>query len=144
MFHYPSQSDKGGLKGVSFKMKKGTLTAVVGPTCAGKTTVSRLLFRFYNVLGGAIKVNGMDICVAQQKSLREAIGVVQQATTLFNDTIGANIRYGRRDATDEDLDDVAEAAQLTTFIKSLPEGRETTVGDRGLRLSGGEKQCVGK
>jgi ATP-binding cassette subfamily B protein len=95
-------------------------------------------------LGGAIKVNGMDICVAQQKSLREAIGVVQQATTLFNDTIGANIRYGRRDATDEDLDDVAEAAQLTTFIKSLPEGRETTVGDRGLRLSGGEKQCVGK
>lgn len=79
---------------MSFKMKKGTLTAVVGPTCAGKTTVSRLLFRFYNVLGGAIKVNGMDICVAQQKSLREAIGVVQQATTLFNDTIGANIRYG--------------------------------------------------
>jgi ABC-type transport system involved in Fe-S cluster assembly fused permease/ATPase subunit len=144
VFHYPSQSDKGGLKGVSFKMTKGTMTAVVGPTGAGKTTVSRLLFRFYDVLGGAIKVNGMDVRVAKQKSLREAIGVVPQATTLFNDTIGANIRYGRRDATDEELDEVAEAAQLTTFIKSLPEGWETAVGDRGLKLSGGEKQRVGK
>jgi ATP-binding cassette subfamily B protein len=127
---------------MSFKMKKGTVTAVVGPTGAGKTTVSRLLFRFYDVLGGAVKVNGMDVRALKQKSLRETIGVVPQSTTMFNDTIGANIRYGRRDATDEELDEVAKAAQLTTFIESLPEGWETTVGDRGLKLSGGENQRV--
>lgn len=141
-FHYPSQSDKSGLKGLSFKLKKGTITAVVGPTGAGKTTVSRLLFRFYDVLGGAVKVNGMDVRVVKQKSLREAIGVVPQTTTMFNDTIANNIRYGRRDATDEELEEVAESAQLTTFIESLPEKWETTVGDRGLKLSGGENQRV--
>jgi ATP-binding cassette, subfamily B, heavy metal transporter len=142
VFHYPSQSDKSGLKGLSFKLKKGTTTAVVGPTGAGKTTVSRLLFRFYDVLGGAVKVNGMDVRVVKQKSLREAIGVVPQTTTMFNDTIANNIRYGRRDATDEELEEVAESAQLTTFIKSLPEKWETTVGDRGMKLSGGENQRV--
>ena len=141
-FHYPSQSDKSGLKGLSFKLKKGTTTAVVGPTGAGKTTVSRLLFRFYDVLGGAVKVNGMDVRVVKQKSLREAIGVVPQTTTMFNDTIANNIRYGRRDATDEELEEVAESAQLTTFIESLPEKWETTVGDRGMKLSGGENQRV--
>ena len=112
----------------------------VGSTGAGKTTVSRLLFRFYDVTGGAVKVNGMDVRMATQKSLREKIGVVPQATTLFNDTLGENIRYGRRDATQEELDQVAEAAQLTKFIESLPEGWDTLVGDRGLKLSGGEKQ----
>jgi ATP-binding cassette subfamily B protein len=142
VFHYPSQSDKSGLKGLSFKLKKGTTTAVVGPTGAGKTTVSRLLFRFYDVLGGAVKVNGMDVRVVKQKSLREAIGVVPQTTTMFNDTIANNIRYGRRDATDEELEEVAESAQLTTFIESLPEKWETTVGDRGMKLSGGENQRV--
>jgi ATP-binding cassette subfamily B protein len=123
-------------------MKKGTINAVVGPTGAGKTTVSRLLFRFYDVLDGAVKVNGDDVRIVQQKSLRGSMGVVPQNTTLFNDTLRNNIRYGRRDATDEELDEVAEAAQLTTFIKSLPDGWDTMVGDRGLKLSGGEKQRV--
>ena len=141
-FHYPSQSEDSGLKGVSFKMKKGTITAVVGPTGAGKTTVSRLLFRFYDVLGGAVKVNGDDVRIVQQKSLRGAMGVVPQNTTLFNDTLRNNICYGRRDATHAELEEVAEAAQLTTFIDSLPEGWDTMVGDRGLKLSGGEKQRV--
>jgi len=141
-FHYPSQSPNSGLKGVSFKMKKGTINAVVGPTGAGKTTVSRLLFRFYDVLGGAVKVNGDDVRIVQQKSLRGSMGVVPQNTTLFNDTLRNNIRYGRRDATDNELNEVAEAAQLTTFIESLPDGWDTMVGDRGLKLSGGEKQRV--
>lgn len=140
VFHYPTQPDTKGLKGMSFKMKKGTVTAVVGPTGAGKTTVSRLLFRFYDVLGGAVKVNGVDVRAMSQKSLREAIGVVPQATSLFNDTVRANIAYGKRDATDEDLERVAKDAQLLDFIKGLPDGWETMVGDRGLKLSGGEKQ----
>lgn len=141
-FHYPSQSEDSGLKGVSFKMKKGTMTAIVGPTGAGKTTVSRLLFRFYDVLGGAVKVNGDDVRIVKQQSLRGSMGVVPQNTTMFNDTLRNNIRYGRRDATDEELDEVAAAAQLTTFIESLPDGWDTMVGDRGLKLSGGEKQRV--
>jgi len=139
-FHYPSQPETSGLKGVSFKMKKGTITAVVGSTGAGKTTVSRLLFRFYDVIGGAIKVNGMDVRKATQKSLRTKIGVVPQTTTLFNETLGENIRYGNQDATQEELEEVAQAAQLTKFIESLPDGWDTMVGDRGLKLSGGEKQ----
>lgn len=140
VFHYPTQSSNSGLKGVSFKMKKGTITAVVGPTGAGKTTISRLLFRFYDVLGGAIKVNGTDVGVVNQKDLRQRIGVVPQSTIMFNDTLGNNIRYGRRDATEEELEEVANAAQLTSFIESLPDGWDTMVGDRGLKLSGGEAQ----
>mmetsp|Transcript_19723 Transcript_19723/g.29271 ORF Transcript_19723/g.29271 Transcript_19723/m.29271 type:complete len:704 (+) Transcript_19723:759-2870(+) len=139
-FHYPTQPESSGLKGVSFKMKKGTITAVVGSTGAGKTTVSRLLFRFYDVTEGAIRVHGTDIRLATQKSLRSRIGVVPQTTTLFNDTLQENIRYGNRDATQQDLDDVAEAAQLTKFVESLPDGWDSMVGDRGLKLSGGEKQ----
>merc|ERR1712226_1699111 len=129
-----------GLKGVSFKMKKGTTTAVVGSTGAGKTTGSRLLFRFYDVTAGAIKVNGMDVRKATQKSLRTKIGVVPQTTTLFNETLGENIRYGNQDATQEELEEVAQAAQLMEFVQSLDDGWETMVGDRGLKLSGGEKQ----
>eukprot|EP00562_Extubocellulus_spinifer_P028869 CAMPEP_0178642790 /NCGR_PEP_ID=MMETSP0698-20121128/17362_1 /TAXON_ID=265572 /ORGANISM="Extubocellulus spinifer, Strain CCMP396" /LENGTH=934 /DNA_ID=CAMNT_0020283569 /DNA_START=162 /DNA_END=2967 /DNA_ORIENTATION=+ len=140
IFHYPSQSDSQGLKGVSFKLKRGTTTAVVGSTGAGKTTVSRLLFRFYDCLGGAVKVNGRDVRTITQRSLREAIGVVPQATTMFNDTLKANIAYGRRDATDEEIEKAAEDAQLSDFVKQLPDGWETMVGDRGLKLSGGEKQ----
>ena len=140
IFRYPSQGDHQGLKGVSFKMKKGTTTAVVGTTGAGKTTISRLLFRFYDVLGGAVKVNGTDVRTVTQKSLREMIGVVPQATSLFNDTIRSNIAYGKRDATDSELDEVAQSAQLIEFIRALPEGWDTLVGDRGLKLSGGEKQ----
>jgi len=139
-FRYPSQVDGQGLTGVSFKMKRGTTTAIVGTTGAGKTTISRLLFRFYDTIGGAVKVNGVDVRTVTQKSLRDVIGVVPQSASLFNDTIKANILYGRRDATDEELDQVAQSAQLLDFIRSLPEGWETVVGDRGLKLSGGEKQ----
>jgi ABC-type transport system involved in Fe-S cluster assembly fused permease/ATPase subunit len=140
VFHYPSQTNTMGLKGLSFKLKRGTTTAVVGSTGAGKTTVSRLLFRFYDVLGGAVKVNGRDVRTITQRSLREAIGVVPQATTMFNDTIKNNVLYGRRDATDEELEKAARDAQLLDFIQQLPDGWDTMVGDRGLKLSGGEKQ----
>mmetsp|Transcript_21340 Transcript_21340/g.42805 ORF Transcript_21340/g.42805 Transcript_21340/m.42805 type:complete len:925 (-) Transcript_21340:114-2888(-) len=139
-FHYPTQPDTKGLKGLSFKMKRGTVTAVVGPTGEGKTTVSRLLFRFYDVLGGAVKINGVDARSLKQKSLRGSIGVVPQNTSLFNDTLKNNIKYGRQDATDEEVLQVIKDAQLSNFIESLPEGWDTMVGDRGLKLSGGEKQ----
>lgn len=139
-FRYPTQGEGQGLTGVSFKMKRGTTTAIVGTTGAGKTTISRLLFRFYDTVGGAVKVNGVDVRTVTQKSLREMIGVVPQSASMFNDTIKANILYGRRDATDEELEQVAKSAQLLDFIRSLPDGWETLVGDRGLKLSGGEKQ----
>ncbi|KAL7497226.1 hypothetical protein ACHAWT_007831 [Skeletonema menzelii] len=139
-FHYPTQPDTKGLKGLSFKMKRGTVTAVVGPTGEGKTTVSRLLFRFYDVIGGAVKVNGVDVRSLKQKSLRGAIGVVPQNTSLFNDTMKNNIKYGKQDASDEEVMQVIEDAQLKDFVESLPEGMDTMVGDRGLKLSGGEKQ----
>jgi ATP-binding cassette subfamily B protein len=98
------------------------------------------LFRFYDVTGGAIKVNGVDIRMVKQKALRDMIGVVPQTTTLFNDTLGENIAYGKIGASTADLEDAAEAAQLTKFVESLPERWDTMVGDRGLKLSGGEKQ----
>jgi len=138
--HYPTQSNTKGLKGLSFKMKRGTTTAIVGPTGAGKTTISRLFFRFYDVLGGAVKVNGVDVRTVTQKSLRAAIGVVPQTTSMFNDTFRANVLYGRRDATQEELEKAVEDAQLTEFVQSLEEGWESMVGDRGLKLSGGEQQ----
>ena len=107
---------------------------------AGKTTISRLFFRFYDVLGGSIRVNGRDVRTVTQKSLRGAIGVVPQAASMFNDTIRANLLYGRRDATEEELMQAARDAQLLGFIETLELGWETMVGDRGLKLSGGEKQ----
>ena len=139
-FHYPTQNKDKGLKGLSFKMKRGTTTAIVGKTGEGKTTVSRLFFRFYDVLGGAVKVNGIDVRSLTQKSLREAIGVVPQTATMFNDTIRANLRYGRQGATDEELRQAARDSQLLDFIEALDDGWDTVVGDRGLKLSGGEKQ----
>jgi len=139
-FNYPSQPETSGLKGLSFKMKRGTITAVVGPTGAGKTTVSRLLFRFYDTLHGAVKINGIDVRSITQKSLRDAIGVVPQSATMFNDTIRSNVLYGDQHASQERLDQCMRDAQLEDFISSLPLGWETMVGDRGLKLSGGEKQ----
>lgn len=139
-FRYPSQIEGQGLTGVSFKMKRGTTTAIVGSTGAGKTTISRLLFRFYDVTGGAVKVNGVDVREMKQKTLRDLIGVVPQSTSMFNDTLAVNIQYGKRNATMEELDKVAESAQLLNFIRSLPDGWDTVIGDRGLKLSGGEKQ----
>jgi ATP-binding cassette, subfamily B, heavy metal transporter len=139
-FHYPTQPQERGLKGLSFTMKRGTTTAICGPSGAGKTTISRLLFRFYDVNGGAVKINGVDVRSVTQQSLRGAIGVVPQAASMFNDTIRSNILYGRRDATEQELEQAARDAQLLSFIESLDDGWETLVGDRGLKLSGGEKQ----
>ncbi len=130
------------LKGISFEVPAGHTIAVVGPSGAGKSTISRLIYRFYDVAGGRITIDGQDIRDVQQVSLRSAIGMVPQDTVLFNDTIRYNIRYGRWDATDAEIDAAARDAQIDDFIRILPQGYETEVGERGLKLSGGEKQRV--
>jgi ATP-binding cassette subfamily B protein len=130
------------LKGVSFTVPPGRTLAIVGPTGAGKSTISRLLFRFYDVNGGAVRIDGQDVRDVTQDSLRAAIGVVPQDTVLFNDTIRYNIAYGRPDATHEEIERAARLAQVHDFVLKLPEGYDTRVGERGLKLSGGEKQRV--
>jgi ATP-binding cassette, subfamily B, heavy metal transporter len=130
------------LKDISFVIEPGTTTAVVGASGAGKSTLSRLLFRFYDVTSGQVSVNGTDIRKLTQKSLHGAIGVVPQDTVLFNETLRYNIDYGRPGSSDEQIHAVAKAAQLEAFIGSLPKQYETNVGERGLKLSGGEKQRV--
>jgi ABC-type transport system involved in Fe-S cluster assembly fused permease/ATPase subunit len=139
-FHY--DPDREILKGVSFEVPAGKTTAIVGPTGAGKSTISRLLFRFYDVTGGRITIDGQDIRDVTQASLRHAIGMVPQDTVLFNDTIAYNIQYGRNDATMDEVREAADSAQIGAFIASLPKGYDTPVGERGLKLSGGEKQRV--
>ncbi len=130
------------LKGISFEIPAGRTVAVVGPSGAGKSTISRLLFRFYDAQSGEITIDGQNVKDVTQESLRAAIGMVPQDTVLFNDTIAYNIRYGRPDASDEEVRSAAEMAQIGPFIESLPEGYGTMVGERGLKLSGGEKQRV--
>jgi ATP-binding cassette subfamily B protein len=130
------------LKGISFDVPAGHTVAVVGPSGAGKSTISRLLYRFYDIQSGAITIDGQDVRRVTQKSLRAAIGMVPQDTVLFNDTIVYNIRYGRPSASEAEVEQAAEIAQIDTFIKSLPEGYQSMVGERGLKLSGGEKQRV--
>lgn len=127
---------------VSFRIAPGTTTAVVGASGAGKSTLARLLFRFYDVTSGRILVDGQDIRSVTQESLRAAIGIVPQDTVLFNDTLRYNIAYGRPQAVDEQIEAVTRAAQLHEFIAALPQGYESPVGERGLKLSGGEKQRV--
>ena len=127
------------LKGISFIVPAGTTTAIVGASGAGKSTISRILFRFYDIAEGGVSVDGQDIRTITQKSLREQIGVVPQDTVLFNDTILYNIRYGRPGATDEEVIEAAKLAQIHDFIEALPEGYETEVGERGLKLSGRRK-----
>jgi len=131
------------LRGVSFAVDKGHTLAIVGPSGSGKSTIGRLLFRFYDVTGGAIRIDGQDIREVTQESLHRAIGVVPQDTVLFNDTIYYNIAYGRPDASPEEVEAAARAAKIHDFIMGLPEGYQTQVGERGLKLSGGEKQRVG-
>jgi ATP-binding cassette subfamily B protein len=130
------------LKGVSFSVPAGHKIAIVGPTGAGKSTISRLLFRFYDVTGGSVQVDGRDIRDYTQASLRAAIGVVPQDTVLFNDTIRYNIAYGRPDATQAEIEEAAKVAQVHDFVLRMPDGYDTRVGERGLKLSGGEKQRV--
>ncbi|MHA1566558.1 MAG: ABCB family ABC transporter ATP-binding protein/permease [Alphaproteobacteria bacterium] len=130
------------LKDVSFVVPAGHTVAIVGPTGAGKSTISRLLFRFYDVNEGRITIDGQDLRDVQQSSLRGAIGIVPQDTVLFNDTIFYNIQYGRPDASREEVENAARLAQVHDFVMAMPDGYETRVGERGLKLSGGEKQRV--
>ncbi len=130
------------IRDLSFTVPPGHTVAVVGPSGAGKSTISRLLYRFYEVTGGRILIDGQDIAAVTQKSLRAAIGMVPQDTVLFNDTIRYNIRYGRPDANDEQVEAAAKLAQIHKFVMSLPKGYDSMVGERGLKLSGGEKQRV--
>ena len=137
------QSDRQILRDISLQIEPGQRIAIVGPTGSGKSTIVRLLFRFYDVTGGAITVDGQDLRDVTQDSFRRFVGVVPQDTVLFNDTIYYNIAYGNLDATEEDVKAAADQAQLTSFIAKLPKGFDTDVGERGLKLSGGEKQRVG-
>ena len=139
-FHYESKREI--LHNVSFNIPAGRITAVVGQSGAGKSTLARLLFRFYDVQSGKILIDGQNIQDVTQASLRKAIGIVPQDTVLFNDTIGYNIAYGNPSASIEEVQEAARAAQIDDFIKRLPEGYDTQVGERGLKLSGGEKQRV--
>ena len=134
--------DRGILRDVSFKVPAGKTVAIVGPSGAGKSTISRILFRFYDVDTGGVRIDGQDIRAATQESVRAAIGVVPQDTVLFNDTIGYNINYGRPDATFEEVEAAAKLARIADFVAQLPDGYDTKVGERGLKLSGGEKQRV--
>jgi ATP-binding cassette subfamily B protein len=140
--HFAYDPKRPILKGVSFKVPAGKMTAIVGPSGAGKSTISRALFRFYNVKSGQVRIDGQDISQVTQKSLRAAIGMVPQDTVLFNETLYYNIAYGRPDASSEEVFEAARMARIDGFIKQLPEGYDTFVGERGLKLSGGEKQRV--
>ncbi|GAA4828169.1 ABC transporter ATP-binding protein/permease [Sphingosinicella ginsenosidimutans] len=140
--HFGYEPGREILKGVDLEVKPGTMTAVVGPSGAGKSTLSRLLFRFYAPTAGRITIDGQDISSVKQASLRAALGIVPQDTVLFNDTIGYNIGYGKDGATDEEVAAAARGAAIDGFIASLPNGYDSMVGERGLKLSGGEKQRV--
>tara|TARA_B100000497_G_scaffold32468_1_gene38167 strand:+ start:1512 stop:3428 length:1917 start_codon:yes stop_codon:yes gene_type:complete len=136
------EPERSVLSDVSFTIAPGTTTAIVGPSGAGKSTLSRLLYRFYDVNAGKVAVDGNNVADVTQASLRSAVGIVPQDTVLFNDTIAYNIRYGRPDATEQEVFDAARLASIHEFVLSLPKGYETRVGERGLKLSGGEKQRV--
>lgn len=141
--HFGYNEDRQILNGVSLTADPGEMVAIVGSTGSGKSTIGRLLFRFYDVQSGSLSIDGQDVRDVTQNSLHRQIGVVPQDTVLFNDTIGYNIAYGRDGATQAEVEAAAQAAQIHDFIKALPEGYETSVGERGLKLSGGEKQRVG-
>ena len=135
--------DRPILRGLDMTVAPGETVAVVGPSGAGKSTIGRLLFRFYDVTGGTVEIDGQDLRSVTQASLHAAIGVVPQDTVLFNDSIGYNIAYGRDGASREEVEAAARAARIHDFVVGLPKGYDTVVGERGLKLSGGEKQRVG-
>ena len=141
--HFAYDPERAILKGVDLAVEPGQTLAIVGPSGSGKSTIGRLLFRFYDVSVGAVLIDGQDISDVSQNSLHNAIGVVPQDTVLFNDTIYYNIAYGRDAATRAEIEQAAKAAQIHDFVQSLPNGYDTMVGERGLKLSGGEKQRVG-
>ncbi len=141
--HFGYEPTRPILKGVSIRVGPGERVAIVGPSGSGKSTIGRLLFRFYDVTGGSLRIDGQDVRDVTQDSLHAAIGVVPQDTVLFNDTIYYNIAYGRPEASQAEVEAAARAAKIHDFIMGLPEGYETKVGERGLKLSGGEKQRVG-
>jgi len=141
-FHYPALPPSTGLKGLSFTVKRGTTTAIVGHTGAGKSTIGRMLFRFYDIQSGEILIDGQNIANVTQHSLRKSIGVVPQDTVMFNKDIYHNVRYGNLNKTKDDVVEACKAAQIYDFILRLPEEWDTAVGERGLKLSGGEKQRV--
>lgn len=141
-FRYPSQPVANGLKDVSFTVPTGQTVAIVGSTGSGKTTTSRLLFRFYDVLSGRISINGQDIASVRQKSLRRSIGIVPQDTVMFNDSIRYNLTYGHRHCSEEELVAAVKVANIYEFIMSLPNKFDSQIGERGLKLSGGEKQRI--
>lgn len=136
------EPDRTILKGVSFHVPAGKTMAIVGPSGSGKSTIARLLFRFYDPQSGQIRIDGQDIDTVQQSTLRAAIGIVPQDTVLFNDTIGYNIAYGKEGASLSEIEAAAEGAAIEDFIEALPQGYDTEVGERGLKLSGGEKQRI--
>ncbi|MBC7370544.1 MAG: ABC transporter ATP-binding protein/permease [Bdellovibrionaceae bacterium] len=140
--NFQYNADRQILKDVSFKVAAGKTTAIVGPSGSGKSTIARLLFRFYDVTDGSIKIGGQDLRSATQKSVRQSLGIVPQDTVLFNDSIGYNIHYGNPTASDAEVHKAAGLAQIESFIESLPTKYKTPVGERGLKLSGGEKQRV--
>ena len=136
------ESDRKILRGVSFRVPAGNTVAIVGPSGAGKSTISRILFRFYDVTSGRVLIDGQDVRAVTQQSLRANVGIVPQDTVLFNDSIRYNIRYGCVDASDKEIEAAAKLAQIHEFVISLPDGYNAAVGERGLKLSGGEKQRV--
>jgi len=136
------EADRPILKNMSFEIKPGQTVAVVGPTGAGKSTLSRILFRFYDIEGGTVSVDGRSLHDITQDSLRKSIGIVPQDTVLFNDTIGYNIAYAKPEVTQDEIEAAARDAQIHDFVTGLPKGYDTMVGERGLKLSGGEKQRV--
>jgi ATP-binding cassette subfamily B protein len=138
--HFSYTSDRNALDGVSFRIEPGQLAAFVGPSGAGKTTITQLVPRFYDPQSGTISIDGHDLRDVTRESLRDNIGIVTQETYLFHDTIGSNLRYGRQDATQAQIEAAARAANIHEFIAGLPDGYDTIVGERGHKLSGGERQ----
>ena len=140
--HFSYDTRRPILRGVSFSVPPGETVAIVGASGAGKSTISRILFRFYDIQSGSVRIDGQDVRAVRQGSLRAAIGIVPQDTVLFNDTVLYNLAYGRPEASRAEIEEAARLAHIHDFIEDLPDGYDSVVGERGLKLSGGEKQRI--